>query len=550
MAKRIVIIGGVAAGASAAAKARRVSEDIEIVLVEAGPFISFATCGLPYFIGKEIAQRDSLLVVPEKLFARRFNVTVRCNTSATAIDRQRRIVTLKLPDGGSEQLGYDRLILATGASATRPPIAGLDRDNVFYVRTIGDVEAISAFIERAQAAGSGVVRALVIGGGYIGLETAEQLLRRNLQVTLVEMADQLMTALDAEMAQPLADGLSRAGCNVMLGQAVTEIVQRDGQTAAITSVGAEVGFDLAIVGTGVKPNVELARSANLAMGKTGAIKVDRFQRTSDPLVYAAGDNSQTHHLVSHRAVNIPLAGSANKAGRVAGANAALDLMGVADSDGRRLHLAGVLGTAIVRVCDSTAGVTGLTETQARAEGLDYKVIYVPGFSHASYYPGAQRMLLKIVYAAGSGRILGAQAVGGEGVDKRLDVLATAIAGGLVVDDLEQLDLCYAPPFGSAKDVVIMAGFAAANERRGWMPSITPAELLNQLSGPNPPAVLDVRSVAEYSAGHLEGAINIPVDELRSRLADVPLDRPVAVHCEGDTAAISPSESWPTAAVPT
>ena len=207
-------------------------------------------------------------------------------------------------------------------------------------------------------------------------------------------------------------------------------------------------------------------------------------------------------------------------------------MGVADSDGRRLHLAGVLGTAIVRVCDSTAGVTGLTETQARAEGLDYKVIYVPGFSHASYYPGAQRMLLKKVYAAGSGRILGAQAVGGEGVDKRLDVLATAIAGGLVVDDLEQLDLCYAPPFGSAKDVVIMAGFAAANKRRGWMPSITPAELLNQLSGPNPPAVLNVRSVAEYSAGHLEGAINIPVDELRSRLADVPLDRPVAVHCAG------------------
>lgn len=531
MAKRIVIVGGVAAGASAAAKARRTSEDIEIVVLEAGPYISFANCGLPYWLGGEIAQRDVLLVMTAEGFARRFRVDVRVHTAATAIDRQKRTVTARSADGRQEQIGYDRLVLATGAEAIRPPIQGLDRDDVYYLRTIPDVEAINQCIDRKTAAAPGQpVRALVVGGGYIGIEAAEQLARRGLKVALVEMADHLMLALDREMAFPLQEALVKAGCEVLTGQAVTQVVARDQGAVAVTAAGREVPFDVAIVATGVRPNVALAQATGLALGATGAIKVDRFQRTSDAIVYAAGDNSQVPHAVLGRAVNIPLAGVANKAGRVAGANAALDLMGASDEDGRRIHLAGVLGTAIVRAGETTAAVTGLTETAARREEIPAAVTYMTGMHHAGYYPGARRLVVKLVYSPDDGRLLGAQAVGQVGVDKRIDVLATAIQAGLAVEDLEQLDLSYAPPFGSAKDVVIVAGFAASNTRRGQMPVITPGELLGELAGANPPAVLDVRSAAEYAAGHLDGAIHIPVDQLRARVNEVPTDRPVAVLC--------------------
>ncbi|MCJ7543457.1 MAG: FAD-dependent oxidoreductase [Phycisphaerae bacterium] len=531
MAKRIVIVGGVAAGASAAAKARRTSEDIEIVLLEGGPYISFANCGLPYWLGGEIAQRDALLEMTAESFARRFHVDVRVNTAATATDRQKRTVAVQASDGRQEQIGYDRLILATGAEAIRPPIQGLDRDDVFHLRTIPDVEAINLCIDRKTAAAPGQpVRALVVGGGYIGIEAAEQLARRGLKVTLVEMADQLMLGLDREMAFPLQEALTKAGCEVLTGQAVSEIIARDQGAIAITAAGREVPFDLAIVATGVRPNVALARAAGLSLGTTGAIKVDRFQRTSDAVVYAAGDNSQVPHAVLGRHAYIPLAGAANKAGRVAGANAALDLMGASDEDDRRIHLAGVLGTAIVRAGEMTAAVAGLTETAARAEELPVAVTYMVGMHHAGYYPGARRLVVKLVYSPDDGRLLGAQVVGPVGVDKRIDVLATAIQAGLAVEDLEQLDLSYAPPFGTAKDVVVLAGFAASNTRRGQMPAITPVELLEELTGPSPPAVLDVRSAAEYAAGHLDGAIHIPVDELRARINEVPSDRPVVVHC--------------------
>lgn len=531
MVKRIVVVGGVAAGASAAAKARRTSEDIEVVLLEAGPYISFANCGLPYWLGGEIAQRDALLVMTDAAFARRFAVDVRVNTAATAIDRRQRRLTVRGGGGREEQIVYDRLILATGGSAVRPPIRRLDRDDVFFLRTIPDVEAARQCIDRKGAAAAGrALRALVVGGGYIGLEAAEQLSRRGLKVTVVEMADQLMLALDREMAYPLQEALGKLGCEVLLGQAVAEIVQRGDGAVALTAGGREVPFDVAVVAVGVKPNVELAQAAGLALGQTGAIKVDRYQRTSDALIYAAGDNSQVPHAVLGRSVNIPLAGVANKAGRVAGANAALDLMGVSDEDNRRMHLAGVLGTAIVRVGETSAAVTGLTEASAGREGIETAVTYMIGTQHAGYYPGAKRLLVKLVYSPGDGRVLGAQAVGGEGVDKRIDVLATAILGGLAVEDLEHLDLCYAPPFGLAKDVVVLAGFAAANTRRGWMPAITPAELLKELAGPNPPAVLDVRTAKEYTAGHMEGAIHIPIDELRARIDEVPRDRDIVVHC--------------------
>jgi NADPH-dependent 2,4-dienoyl-CoA reductase/sulfur reductase-like enzyme/rhodanese-related sulfurtransferase len=530
-AKRIVIVGGVAAGASAAAKARRTSEDPQIVLLEAGPYISFANCGLPYWLGGEIASRDALLVMRAEAFARRFDADVRVNTTATAIDRQNRTVTLRCSDGRSEQIAYDRLVLATGAEAIRPPIRGLDRDDVFHLRTIPDVEAVNGCIERKSAgAGGAPLRALVVGGGYIGIEAAEQLAHRGLKVTLVEMAEQLMLALDREMAYPLQAALTKLGCEVVLGQAVTEIVARGDSPVAITAAGREVPFDLAIVAVGVRPNVALASASGLTLGASGAIKVDRYQRTSDACVYAAGDNSQVPHAVLGRAVAIPLAGPANKAGRVAGANAALDLMGASEEDPRRLHLGGVLGTAIVRAGRTAAAVTGLTETAARNEGMVVAVTYMSGTQHAEYYPGIRSLLVKLVYSPDDGRVLGAQAVGAEGVDKRIDVLATAILGGLTVEDLEQLDLCYAPPFGTAKDVVVLAGSAAANTRRGQMPAIMPTDLVEELAGPDPPAVLDVRTRGEYEAGHLDGSAHIYVNELRQRAHEVPSDRPVVVYC--------------------
>jgi NADPH-dependent 2,4-dienoyl-CoA reductase/sulfur reductase-like enzyme/rhodanese-related sulfurtransferase len=547
MSKRIVIIGGVAAGASAATKARRTSEDVQIALIEAGPYVSFANCGLPYYVGGEIADRDNLFVVSPEMLARRFRIDVRLNTTATAIDRKRKTVALRPADGTSEELAYDRLILATGAVPFRPPIKGLDHPNVLEARTIPDADAITALLARLAPTGtsgqpaeggssaSAGPRALVIGGGYIGLEMAEQLLRRGLTVSVVEMAGQLMpAALDAEMAVPLAESLHAAGCPVILGEAVTEITERNGQTVAVTASGRELLFDLGICALGVRPNVELAKAAGLSLGATGAIRVDSLQRTSDASIYAAGDNSETIHLVLGRPVNIALAGSANKAGRVAGANAAMDLAGATQDDPRRLRLRGVLGTAIVRAGRSVAGVTGLTETQARREGLAFKVTYMSGSSHAGYYPGAERLLVKVLYNPATGRLLGAQVTGGDGVDKRIDVLATAIVGELGVEDLEQLDLCYAPPFGSAKDVVVVAGFAAANQRRGTMPAITPGELLDLLEGAvgERPVVLDVRTQREWDAGHLEGAIHVPVDDLRDRLSEVPKGRPIAVHCAG------------------
>ena len=527
MSKRIVIVGGVAAGASAAAKARRTSEDVEIVLLEAGPYISFANCGLPYYVGGQITDREKLLVAKPGPFSKRFNVDVRVDTRAVAVDPGRSIVMIQTASGSTDHLPYDRLLLATGATAVRPDVPGADRDNIFACHTIPDVDAITAHIERTNAK-----TALIKGGGYIGLEVAEQLLRRGLKVTLIQRPDQVMRSMDSEMAWPLEKALIDEGAEVILSDVVVEVVDEGGQSVAVTQCGRRIPFDLAVFGIGVRPNVELAKSIGLTLGATGAIQVDRLGRTSNPAIYAAGDNSETHHLVLGRPVNIPLAGPANKAGRAAGANMALDLTGAPDDDPRRLALKGVLGTGIVRVANVNAGTTGLSEKDCLREGLNHAVIYMPGLSHAGYFPGAQPMMMKVLFDPDTGRLLGAQAVGGEGVDKRIDVLATAITAGMTTNDLEQLDLAYAPPFGSAKDVEILAGFAGANIRHNLMPAITPAELLDELAGDAPPVVVDVRTTAEHAAGHLDGALHIPVDDLRGCLDDLPKGRALAVHCAG------------------
>ena len=527
MSKRIVIVGGVAAGASAATKARRTSEDVEIVVLEAGPYISFANCGLPYYVGGEIADRDKLLVAKAEPFAKRFNVDIRTSTRAMAIDPARSIVMIQTASGSTDHLPYDRLLLATGATAVRPDVPGADDANIFACHTVPDVDAITAHIDQ-----TGAKTALVKGGGYIGLEVAEQLLRRGLKVTLIQRPHQVMRSMDLEMAWPLEKALIDDGAEVILNDVVVEIVDEGGQSVALTQCERRIPFDLAVFGIGVRPNVDLAQSIGLTLGLTGAIQVDRFGRTSNSAIYAAGDNSETHHLVLDRPVNIPLAGPANKAGRAAGANMALDLIGAADDDPRRLSLKGVLGTGIVRVGKTVGGGTGLTETVATREGVDYAVTYMPGPSHAGYYPGAEPMMLKVLFDPDTGRLLGAQAVGGIGVDKRIDVLAVAITAGMTIDDLEQLDLAYAPPFGSAKDVTILAGFAGANTRRDVMPTITPAQLLDELAGDAPPVVVDVRTAKEHAAGHLDAAMHIPVDDLRDRLEELPKGKSLAVHCAG------------------
>lgn len=523
---RLIIVGGVAAGASAAAKARRTSEELEIVMFEAGPYISYANCGLPYYLGGEIADRERLFVVEAGHFSRRFQVEVRTGCRIASIDRSSGAVETET----GEVLKYDRLVLATGTHAVRPPVPGLDRPNIFTVRTVPDVDRIMERRRYLSAGQSGALRALVVGGGYIGLETAEQLHRAGMQVTILELADQVMLSLDPEMAAPLAEELREAGVGLILGDALESVEDEGFGTVACTQGGRRLPFDLGILAVGVRPNVDLAVAGGLQLGPSGAIAVDSLQRTSDPAIYAAGDNCEAYHLVAGCPVNLPLAGPANRMGRIAGLNAALDLSGAADDDPRRLRFRGVVGTAVVRVFRRVAALTGLTEKQAGTHGLTYRVTYMYGNNHAGYYPGASAMTLKILYDPETGRILGMQGVGREGVDKRIDVAATAIMGGMTVDDLEHLELCYAPPIGSAKDVSNLAGFAAANTRRGEMPAVTPPALLSALQGPDPPLVLDVRTPKEYAESHLPSSINLPLDHLRTRLAEIPRDRPLALYC--------------------
>lgn len=543
MSKRLVIVGGVAAGASAAAKARRSNEEIEIVMFESGPYMSFANCGLPYYVGGEISKRESLFVADPRVFRRRFLVDVRLNTTVTDVDRAARQVQYQDPSGEMCSLGYDRLILATGTVPVKLPLPGIDASHIFECRTIPDADAISAMVTEALSLGprekdadgislTGRPRALVIGAGYIGLECAEQFLHRGLDVTVVEALDQIMSSLDKEMTLPVQQALEAAGARLILGDLVQGFDHSGNRSRALLKGGGFEGFELAVVGVGVRPRVELAKKAGLELGETGAIAVDHGQRTSDPEIFAAGDNCEAVFLPTGTRVNIPLAGPANKQGRVAGQNAALDLAGVGESDRCRLKLAGVLGTSIVRVSGMVAGGTGLTEKAARRLGVDAAVAYNIGSSHAGYYPGAQSLIIKLVYEPEQGRLLGAQVVGAQGVDKRIDVLATAVYAGMTVEDVEQLDLCYAPPFGSAKDAVILTGMVAANSLRGISPSLSPQALFEeqQQQSDNPPYLLDVRTHFEYKMGHLPDAVNIPLEQLRDRLSDIPRDRRIVTQC--------------------
>ena len=515
--RTIVIVGGVAGGASAAARARRTNEHARIILVERGFHASFANCGLPYYVGGEIVDRERLLVARPERFRDWLDVELRVRHEALAVDPSaRRLRVRDLASGREEALAWDRLILAPGATPVRPPLAGADAPNVHTLRDLPDADRL----RDAVAGRSG--RAVVVGAGYVGLELAEMLVRRGLSVTMVERLPQVLQSLDPDLAAIVADELRRRGVCLRLGRSLAGFrLDDEGRATAVTlDDGTAIECDLVVLALGVRPETRLAREAGILLGPSGGIRVDEYLRTSAEGIYAVGDAVEYRHAVTGQPALVPLAGPATRAGRVAGEHAATDTAPA---------MAPVLGTSVVRVFGVVAGSTGLTRRQAREAGLPVSEAVVPGHDHATYYPGAASLVLKVLYHRETRRLLGAQVVGQDGVDKRLDILATALRFGARADDLASLDLAYAPPFGSARDPVHVAGFLAENEGRGLDRLAGPAELETL---PDAVQLVDVRTPAEQLADPCPAALNIPLGELRTRSSELDPARPVVTICKG------------------
>ena len=519
---KIVIIGGVAAGASAAAKARRINEEAEIVVFEKGPYVSFANCGLPYYVSEEIKERDELLLQTPESFWNRFRVQVKAEHEVTQICKEQKTVRVKdLKNNTEFEESYDKLIIATGAEAIIPPLKGMQARNIFTVKTIPDTDQIKTFIQDYHPE-----KALVIGGGFIGLETAEALKTIGLDVTVVELQNQLLPPLDQDLTCFVEDHIQIKGLGVVLGDGIKgfEVKEQQGiQMAwqAELNSGSKLPMDLAILSIGVRPEIRLAQEIGLQIGKAGGIVVNEYQETSEPDIYAAGDIVEMKHLVTGQPVRIPLAGPANKQGRVAGANAA----------GSKLRFPGAIGTAIVKTMGITAAKTGLSEKETRQAGYDYQISVTHSYDHANYYPGAVMMHIKLLSDKKDRRLLGAQIVGETGVDKRIDVLATAISAKMTVDDLENLDLAYAPQFSSAKDPVVVAGFVSSNIFKGEVQIITSEDLQQCRLKGETIQLIDVRNKDEFNAGHIEGALHIPVDEIRERLSELNPEKLTVTYCQ-------------------
>ena len=510
---KIVVIGGVAAGMSAAARARRLDEHAEIVVLERSQYVSFANCGLPYHIGGAIPERDDLLLqTPESLKAS-LNLDVRTGHEATALDRVRKSVRVReLTTGRDYDEAYDKLVLAPGALPLRPYLPGLDHPKIFVLRNIADMDQIKAMVD------GGAKSVIVIGGGYIGVEMAENFRERGLAVDLVEMMDQIMPPLDPEMAWNLEQHMAQNGVKLHLGTAAAVFRDADGRVAVELKNGLTLSADFVLLSAGVRPDTTLAKAAGLDLGPRSGIKVDAHMRTSDPDIYAAGDAIEVTHTTLPEDWVIPLAGPANRQGRIAAENIC----------GRATTYGSTQGTAIVKIFAMTGGGTGATEKQLKRAKLHYRKIYIHPSGHASYFPGTAPMHIKLLFAPETGKLLGAQVVGVDGVDKRLDVLATALRAGLTVQDLQALELAYAPPFGAAKDPVNMAGFVASNLLLGdlqlWYaedyPTHTDAGML-----------LDVRSPQEFELWHIPGALNIPLGKLRARLGELAKEKSIFVYCK-------------------
>jgi NADPH-dependent 2,4-dienoyl-CoA reductase/sulfur reductase-like enzyme/rhodanese-related sulfurtransferase len=512
---KLLIVGGVAGGASAAARARRLSEDAHIMLFERGPDVSFANCGLPYYLGGEIAERDKLLVVMPERLRTRLNLDVRVRTSVERIDRTAKKVHVRdLASGRDYEETFDKLILAPGAAPLRPPLPGIDLPGIFTLRNLQDVDRIKARMDQS------VKQAVVIGAGFIGLELVENFVRRGISTTVVELQDQVLPPFDKEMTTPIAQELASKGVSLLLGQSAEAFESAsDGLVVRLKS-GQRLPAQLVVLGVGVRPENKLAVQAGLEVGPRGGIRVNEHLQTSDPDIYAVGDAIEVKDFVTGDPAQVPLAGPANRQGRIAADNIF----------GRSARYRGTQGTAIVRVFDKTAAMTGASEKVLNRSNRTYRKVYVHPTNHAGYYPGAQAMTLKLLFDPETGKVLGTQAVGGDGVDKRIDVLAVAIQAGMTVFDLEEMELAYSPQYGSAKDPINMAGFVASGLIRGDHPQLDVEAVVAALAGESP-FLLDVRTPQEYADGHIPGAVNIPVDDLRPRLGELPRDREIAVYCQ-------------------
>ena len=513
---KVVIVGGVAGGASAAARIRRLDERAQIVMFERSGFVSYANCGLPYYVGGAIEKQSALTLQTPASFRARFNVDARVRHEVLKIDRARKTVSVRaLETGETFDEPYDKLVLSPGAKPVVPNLPGLSGPNVFTLRTVEDALRIRRYVDKDRPE-----TATVIGGGFIGLEMAENLTERGVRVTVVEKLPQLLGPLDEDMAAFLHAKFRDKGVTLALGSAVTGVERRPEGLFTLLDSAPAVASQMVVLAIGVAPDSALAREAGLETGARGAIVVDEHMRTSDPDIYAVGDAVQVKHSVTGQDALLSLAGPANKQGRIAADN-------ICGGDSRYL---GSQGSSVIKVFDMTIAATGVNEKTARQAGIDCDKVFLSPMSHAGYYPGGKVMTMKVVFEKGTYRLLGAQIVGYEGVDKRIDVLATAIHAGLTGPQLKDLDLAYAPPYSSAKDPVNMAGFMIENLSRGLVEQFFPEDV-DALPRDGSATLLDVRTPGEYAAGHAEGFVNLPVDDLREHLAEIPADKPVYLICQ-------------------
>ena len=512
---KLLIVGGVAGGASAAARARRLSEEADIVLFERGLDVSYANCGLPYYLGGEIVERKKLIVTTSELMRSRFKLDVRTHSSVESIDRTAKRVRVRdLGSGREYEEAYDKLILATGAAPFRPSIPGIDLPGVSTLRDLRDTDRIKERIDR------GVKQAVLLGGGFISLELAENFVRRGISTTVVEKNEQILMPFDKEMTTPIHQELASNGVLLLLGQSAKAIEKTSEGLVVCLNSGQRLPAQLVVFGVGVRPENKLAVDAGLEVGLRGGIRVNEHLQTSDPDIYAVGDAIEVIDVVSGDPIHVPLAGPANRQGRIA-----------ADSVfGRATRYRGTQGTAIVGVFNTTAAMTGASEKVLLRANRSFRKVYVHPTHHAGYYPGAEAMTLKLLFDPTTGRVLGAQAVGGAGVDKRIDVLAVAIQARMTVFDLEEMELAYAPQYGSAKDPINMAGFVASGLLRGDHPQVD-VEAILAAPADEQPFLLDVRTPQEFASGHIAGAKNISVDDLRARYNELPRDRMIAAYCQ-------------------
>jgi len=510
--EKILIIGGVAAGATAAAKVRRISPTAQITMLEAGPDISFANCGLPYYIGGDIKSRSKLILQSPESFKEQYDVEVYINTSVSSIDRiGHQVKTRNSQSGEQKTFEYTKLILAQGGRPIKPTISGADQNHVFTLWTLEDMDKISQYLEEKKPK-----NAVVVGGGFIGLEMVEALVKRGLKVNVVEMMPHVMGIMEAETAGFIENEMLSYGVGIHTGAGVTEI----GSRSVKLDNGKVLDADMVLLSIGVRPTLQLAKDAGLEIGEVGGLLVNTQLQTSDPDIFAAGDMVEIEHRVNGQKVRIPLAGPANRQGRIAAENAL----------GGNHSYKGAIGTSVVRVFEAVAGITGFSFKQARAAGLDADAVVVHKEHHTSYYPGAETVTTMLIYDRNTGIILGGQTAGYKGADKRLDVIATATAAKLTISDLADIDFAYSPPIGTANDAINMAAYTAENRISGFSPSITVTELDAFIEGKNP-VFVDVRDVFAFEKSHVKGAIHIPLEILAEQISTIPEGRPVIIYDE-------------------